>query len=90
MPREGGGETDIGDGDTPMTDLPDTGDTASTGDGSETDIPDGETPTGSLPQTGTQAQVSMARVALSVMALTASVAAAGLALILFRKSRKNA
>ncbi|WP_277216341.1 InlB B-repeat-containing protein [Pseudoflavonifractor capillosus] len=90
VPGEGGGETDIGDGETPTTDLPDTGDTGSTGDGSETDIPDGETPTGSLPQTGTQAQVSMARVALSVMALTASVAAAGLALILFRKSRKNA
>ena len=85
-----GGEVDIDDGDTPTTDLPGTGDTGSTGDGSETDIPDGETPTGSLPQTGTQAQVSMARVALSVMALTASVAAAGLALILFRKSRKNA
>ena len=90
VPGEGGGETDIGDGETPTTDLPDTGDTGSTGDGSETDIPDGQTPTGSLPQTGTQAQVSMARVALSVMALTASVAAAGLALILFRKSRKNA
>ena len=90
VPGEGGGETDIGDGETPTTDLPDTGDTGSTGDGSETEIPDGETPTGSLPQTGTQAQVSMARVALSVMALTASVAAAGLALVLFRKSRKNA
>ena len=90
VPGEGGGETDIGDGETPTTDLPGTGDTGSTGDGSETDIEDGQTPTGNLPQTGTQAQISMARVALSVMALTASVAAAGLALLLFRKSRKNA
>ncbi len=85
-----GGEVDIDDGDTPTTDLPGTGDTGSTGDGGETDIPDTGTPTGSLPQTGTQAQTSAARVALSVMALTASVAAAGLALLLFRKSRKNA
>ena len=90
VPGEGGGETDIGDGETPTTDLPGTGDTGSTGDGSETDIEDGQTPTGNLPQTGTQAQISMARVALSVMALTASLAAAGLALLLFRKSRKNA
>ena len=85
-----GGEVDIDDGDTPTTDLPGTGDTGSTGDGGETDIPDTGTPTGSLPQTGTQAQTSAARVALSVMALTASLAAAGLALLLFRKSRKNA
>ena len=85
-----GGEVDIDDGDTPTTDLPGTGDTGSTGDGGETDIPDTGTPTGSLPQTGTQAQTSAARVALSVMALTATVAAAGLALLLFRKSRKNA
>ena len=89
MPGDGG-EVDIDDGDTPTTDLPGTGDTGSTGDGGETDIPDTGTPTGSLPQTGTQAQTSAARVALSVMALTASVAAAGLALLLFRKSRKNA
>ena len=85
-----GGEVDIDDGETPTTDLPGTGDTGSTGDGGETDIPDTGTPTGSLPQTGTQAQTSAARVALSVMALTASLAAAGLALLLFRKSRKNA
>ena len=85
-----GGKVDIDDGDTPTTDLPGTGDTGSTGDGGETDIPDTGTPTGSLPQTGTQAQTSAARVALSVMALTASLAAAGLALLLFRKSRKNA
>ena len=85
-----GGEVDIDDGDTPTTDLPGTGDTGSTGDGGETDIPDTGTPTGSLPPPGTQAQTSAARVALSVMALTASLAAAGLALLLFRKSRKNA
>ena len=84
VPGEGdGGETDIGDGQTPTTDLPDTGD-----NGGETDIPDSGTPTGSLPQTGTLAQTSAARLALGALALTASVAAAGLALILFRKSRK--
>ncbi|WP_433441433.1 InlB B-repeat-containing protein [Pseudoflavonifractor sp.] len=84
VPGEGdGGETDIGDGQTPTTDLPDTGD-----NGGETDIPDSGTPTGSLPQTGTLAQTSAARLALGALALTASVAAAGLALLLFRKSRK--
>lgn len=84
VPGEGdGGETDIGDGQTPTTDLPDTGD-----NGGETDIPDTGTPTGSLPQTGTLAQTSAARLALGALALTASVAAAGLALLLFRKSRK--
>lgn len=84
VPGEGdGGETDIGDGQTPTTDLPDTGD-----NGGETDIPDTGTPTGSLPQTGTLAQTSAVRLALGALALTASVAAAGLALLLFRKSRK--
>ena len=58
--------------------------------GEGTDIPEEDVPMGDLPQTGTQAQTSAARVALSVMALTASLAAAGLALLLFRKSRKNA
>lgn len=83
IPGEGGGEVDIDDGQTPTTDLPDTGD-----NGGETDIPDTGTPTGSLPQTGTLAQTSAARLALGALALTASVAAAGLALLLFRKSRK--
>ena len=83
VPGEGGGEVDIDDGQTPTTDLPDTGDNSG-----ETDIPDTGTPTGSLPQTGTLAQTSAARLALGALALTASVAAAGLALILFRKSWK--
>ena len=88
-----GGEVDIGDGDTPTTDLPDTGDSGNAGgtggdtDG-ETDIVDESTPTGSLPQTGTLVQTSAARAALGILALTASLMAAGLALVLFRKSRK--
>ena len=95
VPGGDGGQTDIPDDNTPTTDLPGTGDTGNTGTGdtgtgSETNIPDGETPTGNLPQTGTQAQVSAARVALGAMALSAALAAAGLALILFRKSRRNA
>lgn len=88
-----GGEVDIGDGDTPTTDLPDTGDSGNAGgtggdtDG-EADIVDESTPTGSLPQTGTLVQTSAARAALGILALTASLMAAGLALVLFRKSRK--
>ena len=54
----------------------------------ETDIVDESTPTGSLPQTGTLVQTSAARAALGILALTASLMAAGLALVLFRKSRK--
>ena len=81
-------ETDIDDGQTPTTDLPDTGGNggsgaAGTDGGSVTDIPDAGTPTGSLPQTGTLAQTSAAR-----LALTASLTAAGLALLLIRRSRK--
>ncbi|WP_294550759.1 InlB B-repeat-containing protein [uncultured Pseudoflavonifractor sp.] len=95
IPGEGG-EVDIDDGQTPTTDLPDTGSTGessnagSTGGdiGGDVEIHDEGTPTGSLPQTGTLAQTSAARAALGILALTASLMAAGLALVLFRKSRK--
>lgn len=77
---DGDGEVDIDDGDTPTTDLPDTGDT---------DIPDGETPTGSLPQTGSVAGQVENRWTLGVLALMASMAAAGLSIAISRKKEEE-
>ena len=77
---DGGGEVDIDDGDTPTTDLPDTGDT---------DIPDGETPTGNLPQTGSVAGQVENRWTLGVLALMASMAAAGLSIAISRKKEEE-
>ena len=95
LPGEGG-EVDIDDGQTPTSDLPDTGDSGNSGNTGDTgtdisdevEIVDEGTPTGSLPQTGTLVQTSATRVALGILALTASLMAAGLAVVLFRKSRK--
>ena len=77
---DGDGEVDIDDGDTPTTDLPDTGDT---------DIPDGETPTGNLPQTGSVAGQVENRWTLGVLALMASMAAAGLSIAISRKKEEE-
>ena len=84
VPGEGGGETDIGDGETPTTDLPDV-----PGEGGETDIPDGETPTGNLPQTGSVAGQVENRWTLGVLALMASMAAAGLSIAISRKKEEE-
>ena len=82
-----GGEVDIDDGETPTTDLPDIpGD----GDGSgETDIPDGKTPTGNLPQTGSVAGQVENRWTLGVLALMASMAAAGLSIVISRRKEEE-
>ena len=77
---DGDGEVDIDDGDTPTTDLPDTGDT---------DIPDGETPTGNLPQTGSVAGQVENRWTLGVLALMASMGAAGLSIAISRKKEEE-
>ena len=77
---DGNGEVDIDDGETPTTDLPDTGDT---------DIPDGETPTGNLPQTGSVAGQVENRWTLGVLALMASMAAAGLSIAISRKKEEE-
>ena len=80
-----GGEVDIDDGETPTTDLPDI-----PGDGSgETDIPDGETPTGNLPQTGSVAGQVENRWTLGVLALMASMAAAGLSIVISRRKEEE-
>ena len=95
-------ETDIDDGDTPTTDLPedpgetdiDDGDTP-TGDlpdlpgegGEEVDIGDGETPTGNLPQTGTMADSTMSTIGMLLLAL--SVTTAGAAAVLWLKKARG-
>ena len=93
-----GGEVDIDDGETPTTDLPDipggdgdgSGETGDPGDGSgETDIPDGETPTGNLPQTGSVAGQVENRWTLGVLALMASMAAAGLSIVISRRKEEE-
>lgn len=59
------------------------------GEGGETDIPDGETPTGNLPQTGSVAGQVENRWTLGVLALMASMAAAGLSIAISRKKEEE-
>ncbi len=95
-------ETDIDDGDTPTTDLPedpgetdiDDGDTP-TGDlpdlpgegGEEVDIGEGDVPTGNLPQTGTMADSTMSTIGMLLLAL--SVTTAGAAAVLWLKKARG-
>ena len=57
--------------------------------GGETDIPDGETPTGNLPQTGSVAGQVENRWTLGVLALMASMAAAGLSIVISRRKEEE-
>ncbi|WP_294518754.1 vWA domain-containing protein [uncultured Pseudoflavonifractor sp.] len=82
-----GGQTDIPDDDTPTGDLPDV--PGGDGGSGETNIPDGETPTGNLPQTGSVAGQVENRWTLGVLALMASMAAAGLSIAISRKKEEE-
>ena len=90
-------ETDINDGQPPLGGAPELEETVieeertplggEPQDAGETDIVEVQTPLGQLPQTGTMGQSVDATRTLALLALSASLAAAGLAVALGRKKR---
>ena len=82
---DGSGEIEITDPETPTGDKPELPD--ETG---ETEIVDGGVPLGDLPQTGTVAKAVEPQWTLGLLALLASMAAAGLAVTVSRKKEEEA
>ena len=80
-------ETDIDEGDTPTTDLPDLPDEG----GEEVDIGEGDVPTGNLPQTGTMADNSgvVLMRAMSGLFLGLALVFGGVTVVLLRKEREE-
>ena len=77
--------TNIGEGDVPQGSTPDVPET--TDDPAE--IVDGGVPMGDLPQTGTMATPANPTITLGMLAMSASLAAAGLAITISRKREED-
>ena len=82
---DGSGEIEITDPETPTGDKPEI-----PGETGETEIVDGGVPLGDLPQTGTVAKAVEPQWTLGLLALLASMAAAGLAVTVSRKKEEEA
>ena len=77
----GSGETDIPGGDVPGA--------ADPGAGDPVEIVEGDVPMGNLPQTGTMATPANPTITLGMLAMSASLAAAGLAITISRKREED-
>ena len=82
----GSGETDIPGGDVPGAADPGVSDP---GAGDPVEIVEGDVPMGNLPQTGTMATPANPTVTLGMLAMSASLAAAGLAITISRKREED-
>ena len=82
---DGSGEIEITDPETPTGDKPEI-----PGETGETEIVDGDVPLGNLPKTGTVAKAVEPQWTLGLLALLASMAAAGLAITVSRKKEEEA